>query len=129
MRAGWLRGLAFQAEGVLHKVNWCHRAGTRDFIIMGRSQGGAIAFLPTSRLRGLQQDQLPADVRFKTCCSASPKPGNLYYAYEYERATQGRLGRERAIPRRLGVAEVPRTVRTASDFNSINPLMGGRDHH
>ena len=124
VHAGWLLGMAFLADGVVHKVDSCYRAGTHDFILMGHSQGGAITFLMTSYLRGLQQQgRLPADIRFKTYCSAGPKPGNLYYAYEYERATQGGWAVNVVNPADW-VPEVPFTVQTVKDFNPTNPFVG-----
>ncbi|WP_232341350.1 lipase family protein [Hymenobacter ginkgonis] len=124
VHAGWLLGLAFQAEGIVHKVDSCYRRGTRDFIIMGHSQGGAIAFLLTSHLRSLQQQgQLPADMRLKTYCSAGPKPGNLYYAYAYESATQGGWAVNVVNPADW-VPEVPLSVQTVHDFNPANPFVG-----
>ncbi len=123
VHAGWLLGLAFQAEGIVHKVDSCYRRGTRDFFIMGHSQGGAIAFLLTSHLRSLQQQgQLPADIRFKTYCSAGPKPGNLYYAYDYELATQGWA--VNVVNPADWVPETPLTVQTMHDFNPTNPFAG-----
>ncbi|HPN72156.1 MAG TPA: hypothetical protein PLZ32_21680, partial [Saprospiraceae bacterium] len=72
------------------KIDSLYKTGTKEFLIMGHSQGGAIAYLMTSYLYNLQQlGQLPIDIKFKTYCSAAPKPGNLYYAYEYEAMTQG----------------------------------------
>jgi pimeloyl-ACP methyl ester carboxylesterase len=116
--------MAFQAEGVLHKLDSCYRRGTRDVLIMGHSQGGAIAYLLTSHLRSLQaQGQLPADIRIKTYCSAAPKPGNLYYAYDYERATQGGWAVNVVNPADW-VPETPLTVQTTSDFNITNPFVG-----
>lgn len=123
VHAGWLLGMAFQAEGILHKVDSCYRRGTRDFIIMGHSQGGAIAFLLTSHLRSLQQQgQLPADIRFKTYCSAAPKPGNLFYAYDYERATQGGWAVNVVNPADW-VPQTPFSVQNISDFSPTNPFV------
>ncbi|UOQ99117.1 lipase family protein [Hymenobacter sp. 5317J-9] len=124
VHAGWLLGLAFQAEGIVHKMDSCYRAGTRDFIVMGHSQGGAIAFLLTSHLRSLQaQGLLPADLRLKTYCSAGPKPGNLYYAYDYERATAGGWAVNVVNPADW-VPEMPLSVQTPNDFSPVNPFVG-----
>ncbi|WP_310394318.1 lipase family protein [Hymenobacter sp.] len=126
VHAGWLLGLAFMADGVLQKMDSCYRRGTRDFIVMGHSQGGAIAFLLTSHLRNLQQQgQLPADIRLKTYCSAGPKPGNLYYAYAYETATQGGWATNVLNPADW-VPEVPLSVQTVDDFNPTNPFVGAK---
>jgi pimeloyl-ACP methyl ester carboxylesterase len=124
VHAGWLLGMAFQAEGIVHKMDSCYRRGTRDFLVMGHSQGGAIAFLLTSHLRSLQQQGLlPADIRLKTYCSAGPKPGNLYYAYDYEQATAGGWAVNVLNPADW-VPEMPLTVQTPNDFNPTNPFVG-----
>jgi hypothetical protein len=102
----------------------CYRRGTRDFVIMGHSQGGAIAYLLTSHLRSLQQQgRFPTDVRLKTYCSAGPKPGNLAYAYDYERATAGGWAVNVVNPADW-VPEMPLTVQTAGDINPVNPFVG-----
>ena len=87
---GWLVSTAFLSKEIVPKIDSLYKTGTKEFLIMGHSQGGAIAYLMTSYLYNLQQlGQLPIDIKFKTYCSAAPKPGNLYYAYEYEAMTQG----------------------------------------
>ncbi|WP_210518007.1 lipase family protein [Hymenobacter terricola] len=126
VHAGWLLSLAFMADGIVHKVDSCYRRGTRDVFIMGHSQGGAIAFLLTSYLRDLQQHgQLPADIRFKTYCSAGPKPGNRFYAYAFETATQGGWATNVVNPADW-VPEVPLSVQTLDDFSPVNPFVGAR---
>jgi hypothetical protein len=63
--------------------------GKKSFFITGHSQGGALAYLLTAHLRIMQENGIiPRDVQFKTYCSAAPKPGNLYFAYYYEKMTQ-----------------------------------------
>jgi hypothetical protein len=50
----------------------------------------AISYLLTAYLYHLQKSgRLQADIRFKTYASAGPKPGNLYFAYQYEAMTKG----------------------------------------
>lgn len=124
VHAGWLLGLAFMADDMVRHIDSCYQRGTHDFLLIGHSQGGGIAFLVTSYLRELQrQGRLPADIRFKTYCSAGPKPGNLYYAYAYEQATQGGWAINVVNPADW-VPEVPLTVQTTQDFNPTNPFVG-----
>ncbi|GAB4014505.1 lipase family protein [Spirosoma koreense] len=119
---GWLIGTAFLAQNILPKLDSCVRAGINNFYIMGHSQGGAISYLMTSHLRQLQrQGKIPATVRFKTYCSAAPKPGNLYYAYEYEALTAGGWGFN-VVNSADWVPEVPITIQTIDDFNPTNPF-------
>ena len=89
---------------------------------MGHSQGGALAFLVTSYLHYLADSGgLPAGISFKTYCSAAPKPGNMYYAHDFDFIT--RNGHAFTIVNTADwVPETPFTVQTISDFNSGNPF-------
>lgn len=124
VHVGWLVSMAFLAKDILPRIDSCYRVGIKDMLIMGHSQGGGIAFLLTAYLKNLQkQSRLPADIRFKTYCSAGPKPGNLPFAYDYEAATQGGWGYN-VVNSADWVPEVPLTVQTVNDFNSTNPFAG-----
>ncbi len=70
---------------------------------------------------GLQrQGQLGQDMRFKTYVSASPKPGNLYFAYDLEHLTKdGWLFNVTNVED--WVPQTPFTVETARDLPEINP--------
>ena len=90
VHAGWLTSTLFLAADILPKIDSCHNAGIKDFIVTGHSQGGAISFILTTLLYQKQEEnKIPADIRFKTYCSAAPKPGNTQFAYEYENMTRG----------------------------------------
>jgi hypothetical protein len=119
---GWLIGAAFLTQSILPRLDSCVRAGIKDFYIMGHSQGGAIGYLMTSHLKQLQrQGKIPPTVRFKTYCSAAPKPGNLFYAYEYEALTAGGWGFN-VVNSADWVPETPITIQTLEDFNQTNPF-------
>ncbi len=123
VHAGWVIGMAYLAKDVLPKMDSCIKSGTREFIITGDSQGGALAFLMTSYLYGELGGRLPADLKFKTYCIAGPKPGNLYYAYDYEALTYGGWGFN-VVNSADWVPEIPMTVQTTDDFNKTNPFVG-----
>ncbi|MCE7066788.1 lipase family protein [Dyadobacter sp. CY326] len=119
---GWLVGTAFLARDIVPKIDSCYKAGIKEFLVMGHSQGGAITFLLTSHLYNLQkQNKLPQDIQFKTYCSASPKAGNTYYAYEYENLIGGGWGFN-VVNAADWVPEVPFSVQTLEDFNETNPF-------
>ena len=127
VHVGWLVSTAFLARDILPKIDSCYRAGTREVMIVGHSQGGAIAYLLTAHLYSLQeQGQLPADIRFKTYCSASPKPGNLHFAYAYEARTQDGWAYN-VVNSADWVPEVPVTVQTIDDFTEPSPFAHAKE--
>ncbi len=122
VHAGWLVGTAFLTQDILPQIDSLYRTGTRDFMVMGHSQGGAIAYLLTAHLLQLQQKgALPQDLRFKTYCSAAPKPGNIFFAYHYEDITKGGWAFNVVNPADW-VPQVPISVQTLDDFNQVNPF-------
>ena len=122
VHVGWLLATGFLSETILPKIDSCYQAGFRDFYITGHSQGGGISFLITSLLLHMQRDgKLPEDIRFKTYCSAAPKPGNLYYAYDYENLTQNGWGYN-VVNSVDWVPETPLSIQTVNDFNAVNPF-------
>ncbi len=126
VHTGWLICTAFLSRDMLPKIDSLYKKGVREFYITGHSQGGAIAFLLTSYLYHLQKQQLlPADIRFKTYCSAAPKPGNLYYAYDYESLTQKGWGYN-VVNSADWVPETPVSIQTTEDYNTTNPFTIAR---
>jgi hypothetical protein len=122
VHVGWLIGVAYLAKDIVPKIDSCYKSGIRDFIIMGHSQGGALTYLMTSHLYSLQkQNIIPRDIRFKTYCSAAPKPGNIYYAYEYEKLVDGGWGYN-VINAADWVPQTPFSVQTLGDFVETNPF-------
>lgn len=119
---GWLIGTAFLARGILPKIDSSYKAGIKEFIVMGHSQGGAIAYLMTAHLAALQKEKkLPEDIRFKTYSSAGPKAGNTYFAYEYENLVGGGWGFN-VVNAADWVPQVPFSAQTIGDFNDTNPF-------
>lgn len=122
VHVGWLLSTAYLSKEIIPKVNELYQTGTKEFYIIGHSQGGGIAYLLRAYLHNLQQtNQLPADIKFKTYCSAAPKPGNLYFAYEYETITQGGWAFN-VVNAADWVPEVPISIQTVNDFNTVNPF-------
>ncbi|HXB96011.1 MAG TPA: hypothetical protein VNU70_12665 [Puia sp.] len=122
VHVGWLLGLAYLAPTMLGQIRQAYAAGVREMIIFGHSQGAALAFLTRSYLYYLQQKgELPPDIVFKTYCSAAPKPGNLFYAYDFDFITRG--GWAFTIVNAADwVPETPFTIQTPDDLNPVNPF-------
>ncbi len=123
---GWLLGMAILSKDILPKIDSLYQAGVHDFILAGHSQGAGITYLLTAYLRQLQlAGDLPDDIQFKTYCSAGPKPGNLYFAYEYEAMTQFGWAFN-VVNSADWVPEVPMSIQTTDDFNKTNPFVNAR---
>ncbi len=126
VHVGWLISMAYICKDLQPKLDSLIKSGTRDIIITGHSQGGGISFLLTAwlqqqRLKGM----LPADLRIKTYCTAAPKPGNLYFAYEYEQQSQEGWAYNVVNPLDW-VPEAPVSIQTMNDFNDINPFKNAK---
>lgn len=122
VHAGWTLALASMAPDIVARIKEYYQKGVRDFLISGHSQGGAISFLLRSYLEYLDDPDLPKDITYKTYCSAAPKPGNLYYAYDYDFITRNGWG-FRVINPRDWVPETPFSLQTTNDFNTPNPFI------
>ncbi|HEV7379234.1 MAG TPA: lipase family protein [Dyadobacter sp.] len=126
VHVGWLVSMAYLSRDIVPKIDSCYKTGMKEFILTGHSQGGGITFLLTSHLENLKKTgRLPADIRFKTYCSAGPKPGNLFYAYEYENLTRNGWAYN-VVNTADWVPDVPFTVQTVDDFTSVNPFHGAK---
>ncbi|MCE7040522.1 lipase family protein [Dyadobacter sp. CY312] len=126
VHVGWLVSMANLSGDIVAKIDSCYKTGMKEFILTGHSQGGGIVFLLNSYLENLKvQGKLPADIRFKTYCSAGPKPGNLFYAYDYENMTRGGWAYN-VVNTADWVPDVPFTVQTVDDFTAVNPFHGAK---
>ena len=123
---GWLISTAYLSRDILPKIDSLYKTGIKDFLLMGHSQGGAINYMLTAYLYHLQQNGiLPEDIRFKTYCSAAPKPGNLYFAYSYEKLTQNGWGYN-VVNAADWVPEMPVSIQTLNDINVPNPFVNAK---
>jgi hypothetical protein len=122
VHTGYLLSTAFISKEMLPKIDSCYNSGIKNFIIMGHSQGGGISYLLTAHFYNLQsKGLLPAAIRFKTYCSAAPKPGNLYFAYDYERKTQNGWAFN-VVSAADWVPQTPFSVETPEDLPIVSPI-------
>lgn len=122
VHAGYVFSSAFLLRDVLPKIDSCYQAGIRDFILSGHSQGGGISYIMSAYLMQLQRaGKLPSDLRIKVYTSASPKPGNLYFAYDYEKMFGGGWS-QHIVSTEDWVPQSPFTVQTIDDLPDVNPV-------
>lgn len=123
VHVGWLISMAYMSEDVIQKIDSSRKSGTTDFYIVGHSQGGGISFLMTAHLnRLMKQGKVPNDLRFKTYCSAGPKPGNRFFADEYDLEAQKGWAFN-VINIDDWVPEVPFSIQTVNDMSETNPFV------
>ncbi|MBI3512302.1 MAG: lipase family protein [Bacteroidetes bacterium] len=126
---GWTIGMAELAPDIVEKINSEYKNGVKDFVIVGHSQGGVISFLLTSYLYYEKGKSIPADITFKTYGSAAPKPGNQFYAYDFDFITKGAWA-FRVVNSADWVPECPFTIQTLQDlskgsaFENVDLLLG-----
>jgi Lipase (class 3) len=126
---GWMIGLSSMAPEIVIKINEEYKKGVRDFYIVGHSQGGAIGFLLTSFLFYERGKSIPNDIRIKTYSSGVPKPGNIFYGYDFDFITRGGWA-FRIVSTVDWVPQVPLTAQTIDDvskgspFETVNALHG-----
>lgn len=121
VHTGFLLGMKFLAPSIIEKINEYYSKGVKDFILFGHSQGAAIAYLMRSYFYYLPYGTLPNDINFKTYNSAAPKPGNLYYAYDFEFITRNGWS-HRVVNQMDWVPQMPPTVQTRYDFKHNDPF-------
>jgi|SRR5579859_8186567 len=123
VHVGWLVGLGYLAPTMLTRIRMAYGEGIREFIIVGHSQGGALAFLTRSYLYYLsRKGDLPEDIVIKTYCSAAPKPGNMYYAYDFDFITRNGWAFT-VVNAADWVPETPFSLQAISDYNPVNPFV------
>lgn len=118
---GWAIGIAYLAPLVTKTINEYYKKGIKEFIIVGHSQGAALAFLMRSYLNYVSDAIIPKDIIYKVYGSAAPKPGNLFYAYDFDFITRGGWA-YRIVNTSDWVPQTPFSVQTINDLNLVNPF-------
>jgi len=119
---GVIIALYYLSPEMLQQIRLLYSQGTRDFYILGHSQGSGIGYVVTSWLRYLQKDnKLPSDIQFKTYNIAAPKAGNLRYAQDYENLNSP--GYAFSVNNILDwVPSIPLSFQLPGDFPKISPF-------
>lgn len=118
---GWVIGMSYLAPLVTKIINEYYKKGIKKFIITGHSQGAALSFLMRSYLHYAPETIVPRDITYKVYCSAAPKPGNLFYAYDFDFITRNGWA-FRIVNTNDWVPQTPFTVQSIEDLHPINPF-------
>lgn len=124
VHVGWLLSLSYLSQDILPKLSAAYESGCRDLTIIGHSQGGAIAYLLMAQMRHLQLSGRFTGMRIKNYASAGPKPGNLYFAYDYENLCGN--WSYNVVNAADWVPETPVSIQALGDFNRTNPFKGAK---
>lgn len=123
---GWAIGIGHLAPLVTQTINEYYRVGVKEFIIVGHSQGAALAFLLRSYLQYAPDSVMPKDISYKVYGSAAPKPGNLFYSYDFDLITRNGWA-YRIVNTNDWVPETPFSVQTIGDLHPTNPFSKRRE--
>ncbi len=118
---GWAIGIAHLAPLITEKIREYSSLGIKEYIFIGHSQGAALTFLMRSYLEYASENIVPKNLIYKVYSSAAPKPGNLFYAYDYDFITRNGWG-FRIVNTYDWVPQTPFTTQTISDLHPINPF-------
>jgi len=124
VHAGFLIGFAFLADDMKAKIDSLYGLGYTNYLIAGHSQGGALAYYVSAWLHHQREDNIYPGIKVKTYASASPKMGNMYFAYDYDNMTRegwsySIVNSDDAVP------EMPFTTQQVDiDMNEPNPILG-----
>jgi Lipase (class 3) len=122
VHVGWVVGLGHLVPTITEQIKLAYQKGIHEFIIIGHSQGGALATLTRSYLFYLtEKGGLPKDIVFKTYCSAAPKTGNTFYAYDFDFITRNGWAYT-VVNAADWVPETLFSIQTLTDFNPVNPF-------
>jgi hypothetical protein len=120
VHVGWTIGTGFLVKEYLPVLESLLARGLRNVIVTGHSQGGALSFLNTSFIYYYFKEKYP-DLNLKNYASAAPKPGNMFYAYDFDYIT-GPGFAYRIVNADDWVPETPISVQVLGDLNPVNPL-------
>lgn len=122
LHAGWLISYLYLSQNLYHHIDSLITAGIENFIISGHSQGGALAYICAADLKHQQNNGLlPTNLKIKALCGAAPKPGNLQFAYAYEKLMHKGWAFN-VVNTEDWVPEMPLTVQTVNDVNKLSPF-------
>ena len=117
---GWTIGACYLAPYITKTINEYYKKGVKEFIIVGHSQGAALSYLVRSYLEYAPETVVPKGITYKVYSCAAPKPGNMFYAYDYDYITRNGWA-YRIVNTHDWVPQTPFTIQSIDDMNPVNP--------
>jgi hypothetical protein len=122
VHVGWTYALGAMHIYLLEQIKKLYNNGSREFLIFGHSQGGALSYLTFAYVHYLKRRSLlPQDLRFKMVASASPKVGNIHFAYDFESYTSSGWAYNVVNPEDW-IPLMPISVQTLDDMTATQPF-------
>lgn len=122
VHVGWTYALGAMHVYLLEQIKSHYQLGSKNVLIFGHSQGGALAYLTFAYLHYLQRSgELPSDLQFKMVASAAPKVGNIHFAYDFESYTPLSWAYNVINPEDW-IPLMPFAVQTTDDMTSTHPF-------
>ncbi|MFC3199062.1 lipase family protein [Parapedobacter deserti] len=123
VHTGFLIGFGYTALDMQPKVDSLYRAGYRNFLVTGHSQGGSLCYYVSAWLYYLEKNGRYPGLRVKTYASAAPKVGNMYFAYDYDNIMRSQWAFS-IVNTADAVPEMPLTTQQVDvDMNEPNPIL------
>ncbi|MBX5438742.1 MAG: lipase family protein [Thermoflavifilum sp.] len=121
VHAGWLLGMASMAPDVVKHLHEIYQQGFRKVIITGHSQGGVISYLLAAYLHYLPDPVVADSLHYQVYASAAPRPGNLYFAYDFDHAFRNNAFH--IVNPEDWVPQTPLSIQTLHDMVAVNPFQ------
>lgn len=123
VHTGFLIGFGYLAKDMLPKIDSLYSSGYRNYLIAGHSQGGSLCYYVSAWLYYLAKHGGYPQLQVKTYASASPKMGNMYFAYDYDNAMHAEWAFS-IVNTADPVPEMPFTTQQVDvDMNEPNPIL------
>jgi hypothetical protein len=83
IHSGYAIGIICLSQDIIDRINLMNLQDVYDFIIIGHSQGGALANMLRAYLENLSHHEISKENKFRTYAFAAPMIGNKVFALEY----------------------------------------------
>jgi len=123
VQSGWSLAILIMSPEIIEEIKKLNNEGIYHIYIAGHSQGGALALLFRAFLEHLPNDVLSEKNTYKTYAFAAPKPGNRFFAYEYNKIANKELTSFTFTNPYDWVPQLPFSVQSPNNITALNPFI------